>query len=130
MIDVEAYRRDSYTVGPGLQGADAVDALLQEIEAIASGERGRVRGMDALDRTQPLLPPFLALHFPHKMSGAMLALVRHPAITAELTPVIGPDVKCMQSMMFVKRTGKDPYASKGREELPSPFIRAERGPDA
>ena len=49
---------------------------------------------------------FLAIHFPHKISGPMHRTLKHPRIIEVLTRVIGPNVKCMQSMLFIKRAGK------------------------
>jgi ectoine hydroxylase-related dioxygenase (phytanoyl-CoA dioxygenase family) len=36
----------------------------------------------------------------------MLGYLGHPAIAEVLTRVIGPNVKCMQSMLFIKASGK------------------------
>ncbi len=48
----------------------------------------------------------LCLHFPHKLSSPMRDVMAHPGITDVLTAIIGPNVKAMQSMMFVKNAGK------------------------
>ena len=48
----------------------------------------------------------LCLHFPHKLSPLMRDAMAHPAIANILTAIIGPNVKAMQSMMFVKNAGK------------------------
>lgn len=86
------YRRDGYVVAPGLFDRAAIDALLDEADrvAAAAGEGGTI----------------LAFHFPHKLSGHFRATMRHPALVAILTALIGPDVKAMQSMLFVKPPGK------------------------
>lgn len=49
---------------------------------------------------------YLCIHFPHKISPLMRDTLRHPRIVEVLTEVIGPDVKAMQSMLFVKHAGK------------------------
>ena len=46
------------------------------------------------------------LHYPHKASRLMREALAHPAVVRALTAVIGPDVKAMQSMYFVKGEGK------------------------
>ena len=53
-----------------------------------------------------VLRQFLCIHFPHKVSAVMLGLLSHPQAVANLIEVIGPDVKAMQSMLFVKSEGK------------------------
>jgi len=49
---------------------------------------------------------FLCIHQAHKTSPVLRGFLDHPAIVQVLTGVIGPDVKCMQSMLFIKSSGK------------------------
>jgi ectoine hydroxylase-related dioxygenase (phytanoyl-CoA dioxygenase family) len=49
---------------------------------------------------------YLCIHFPHKLSDVMRSAMRNPVIVDALTRVIGPNVKCMQSMLFIKAAGK------------------------
>lgn len=101
------YARDGYVVLPGLLGADEVAALRDEATAIATGGRGPVLGADTLHGSgEAALADVLAIHFPHKASPLMRETLAHPAIVAVLTELIGPDVKAMQSMLFVKNAGK------------------------
>jgi phytanoyl-CoA hydroxylase len=53
-----------------------------------------------------VLRRFLCIHYPHKLSRAARAALTHPRIVAALTAVIGPNVKAMQSMLFIKSEGK------------------------
>jgi len=102
---------------------DAVDTaglndLARETVRICRGELGDVNrspqavGADLTDeqlRTLPeeeLIRHFLCIHHPHKISGVMHRYLAQPTIVDVLTRVIGPDVKCMQSMLFVKAAGK------------------------
>ncbi len=48
----------------------------------------------------------LCVHFPHKLSGQILTTLSHPRIIDMLKLLIGPNLKCMQSMLFVKAAGK------------------------
>ena len=82
-----AYSRDGFVVIPDLLGTTDIAGLHRETEAMA--------GKDVL-----------AIHFPHKLSPVFRATMRHPAIVDVLTTLIGPDVKSMQSMLFVKPAGK------------------------
>ncbi|HLK13777.1 MAG TPA: phytanoyl-CoA dioxygenase family protein [Fimbriimonadaceae bacterium] len=86
-----------------------IEELKHESAAICKGERGDVNGFlpgapgesddDAMRR-------YLCIHFPHKISPLMEGYLGHPAIAEVLTHVIGPNVKCMQSMLFIKSAGK------------------------
>src|SRR5207237_6609090 len=47
----------------------------------------------------------LCVHFPHKISQPILDLARLPVLVDALTTVIGPNVKLVQSMLFIKAAG-------------------------
>ncbi len=49
-----------------------------------------------------LLARHLCIHFPHKLSSLMYETLLHDAIRNALQHVIGANVKCMQSMLFIK----------------------------
>jgi hypothetical protein len=55
---------------------------------------------------EELLRLYLCIHHPHKVSPAAYAALAHPRIVDGLTAVIGPNVKAMQSMLFIKSEGK------------------------
>lgn len=63
-------------------------------------------GDDAELTDEETLRRYLCIHYPHKASAAALAALRAPRIVEALTRVIGPNVKAMQSMLFVKSEGK------------------------
>jgi ectoine hydroxylase-related dioxygenase (phytanoyl-CoA dioxygenase family) len=103
------YRETGFLVFQDALGADEVDALNREAAAICRGDRGAVRGIDpsgAEHDDDAVMRQYLCIHFPHKVSQAMTAALAHPAIVDVLTRVIGPNVKCMQSMLFIKASGK------------------------
>jgi phytanoyl-CoA hydroxylase len=101
------YARDGFLICRDLVDAATVQRLCDETVAIACGLRGDIPGV--VRREQPdasALRDVLAIHFPHKVSPQMAQMVRHPAIVDVLTQIVGPDLKCMQSMLFVKNAGK------------------------
>jgi len=105
----EFYREHGYAVVPGAFGAEGVAALNAETLAVCRGERGAVAGL--ADPTQgesdsDVLSRTLCIHFPHKISRLMFDQLSDPAIVEVLRQVIGPNVKCMQSMLFIKAAGK------------------------
>ena len=103
-----AYDRDGFVAVEGLLTAEEVAALRAETVAIARGMRGAVAGAEPDDgrSDDELIAGVLAIHMPHKISPAMRAAMAHPRITPILTTLISPNVKAMQTMLFVKAAGK------------------------
>ena len=103
------YERDGFVVLEDALAAGEIDKLVGEAVRICRGELGEIRGAGpagADETDDEVLGRFLCIHYPHKMSELMLATMRHPAVVAALTGVIGPNVKAMQSMLFIKAAGK------------------------
>jgi ectoine hydroxylase-related dioxygenase (phytanoyl-CoA dioxygenase family) len=103
------YFRDGYAVLRALFSATAVAELRAETAAIGRGARGAVRGVraDARDLSDDeVCRRYLCIHHPHKLSAPMREALFHPRLLEALGEVIGPNVKCMQSMLFVKGPGK------------------------
>ena len=53
-----------------------------------------------------LLSHFLAIHFPHKMSPLFRSMLDSAELVQYLAELIEPNVKYMQSMLFLKNSGK------------------------
>ncbi len=88
---------------------EEIARLHSEAVRICRGERGALRkglAHGAQESDEEVIRQYLCIHFPHKISPLMHAQLSHPAIVSALTQLIGPDVKCMQSMLFVKSAGK------------------------
>jgi ectoine hydroxylase-related dioxygenase (phytanoyl-CoA dioxygenase family) len=103
------YDRDGYVIVHDLLSADEVARLREETVAVATGARGDILGADVVSRGasgEAALQNVLAIHFPHKASQVMRNALHHTGVVAVLTALLGPDVKCMQSMLFVKNAGK------------------------
>jgi phytanoyl-CoA hydroxylase len=101
------YRENGYLVADERIPAADVERLRQESLAIFRGQ-GDVRGVTLGDPDESeidTLKRYFCLHYPHKVSKAMLDFLRHPALVEVLQSIIGPNVKCMQSMLFVKAPG-------------------------
>jgi hypothetical protein len=104
---IDDYQRNGFCICPSLVDATTVQALCDETLAIAGGRRGAIDGLaDRPVDAQRALRQVLAIHFPHKVSPLVRELIRHPAVVNALQRIVGPDVKCMQSMLFVKSAGK------------------------
>ena len=88
---------------------DEVNSLNAETTRLCRNLDGKIEGAPpaAADLSdEEVLRDILCIHFPHKLSEAMYQALSQPAVVQALTTVIGPDVKCMQSMLFVKAAGK------------------------
>ena len=104
------YDRNGFVVIPDMLSQEDCDRLLVEAAEIGRGNRGAVRGIsklpDNLDDTE-VLSRYLTVQFPHKASELIRdEFIAHPAIAKALSHLIGPNVKCMQSMLFIKPSGK------------------------
>ncbi|GAA3712494.1 phytanoyl-CoA dioxygenase family protein [Microlunatus aurantiacus] len=55
---------------------------------------------------EEMLRQYLCIHYPHKLSAAAERALHTPRIVDALVSVIGPNVKAMQSMLFIKSEGK------------------------
>jgi phytanoyl-CoA hydroxylase len=108
-VDVERFQREGFLVVEDLLGASEVKAIREEAVAICRGERGPVDGLapvPAGEDPDATIARYLCLHFPHKLSALLAQAMRHPRVTDALRQLIGPNVKCMQSMLFIKHAGK------------------------
>jgi phytanoyl-CoA hydroxylase len=104
-----SYRRDGYVVLRRVFTEAEVGQLRAETAAIGRGARGQVRGLcgDAAGLSDDeVCRRYLCIHHPHKLSPLMRDALFNPRLVAALGALIGPNVKCMQSMLFVKGPGK------------------------
>lgn len=100
------YQRDGYAVIETLITPTEVNELREEAGRLCL-ERGKtLDSASANAASSDPLAAYLAIHFPHKLSGRFRAALAHPRIVNVLTMLIGPNVKCMQSMIFIKHGGK------------------------
>ncbi len=105
------YAENGYYVYPEALSNAEVQQLRDETIRICAGEVGAIGGKGISARLEgesddALLRRFLCIHFPHKISPAMFDVLSHPAIVETLTASVSPNVKAMQSMLFIKASGK------------------------
>jgi ectoine hydroxylase-related dioxygenase (phytanoyl-CoA dioxygenase family) len=106
---VEFYRKNGYLVVENGLSGEEVETLRRETTRICSGEAGEIinAGNFAPDSVEDeILRRYLCIHFPHKISEIMFEALKQPTIVRVLQEIIGPNVKCMQSMLFIKASGK------------------------
>lgn len=106
--NIKFYHEQGYLIAPGLLSAGEISALKKETAEIFRGNRGHVEGLlDAKGLSdEELLKKYVAIHFPHKISQTISEYLSLPSVVDILTGIVSPNVKCMQSMLFVKAPGK------------------------
>lgn len=99
------YARDGFAILTDVFDAERLKALrdegIQLCDSMGAGA-GRLPG----ETDDELLCRFLCIHYPHKASELIRDTLFEPRIVDALTRVIGPDIKAMQSMYFIKSEGK------------------------
>ena len=103
------YRDYGYLIANDLLSTEEINELKQETAQIFRGKRGTLEGLVEVDEHEPdaeVLKKYVAIHFPHKISPIIRRYLSHPKVTDILTGVVSDNVKCMQSMLFVKAPGK------------------------
>ncbi|GAA1863282.1 phytanoyl-CoA dioxygenase family protein [Asanoa iriomotensis] len=106
---IEQVRVDGYGVLPDALTADEVAAINAEAVRLCRGELGEItRGSVAGDGESDadVLRRYLCVHHPHKLSSVIARALAHHRVVDVLTRVIGPNVKAMQSMLFIKAEGR------------------------
>ncbi len=106
---VDFFRQNGYLVVEDILSAAELEALRQETAHICRGQRGTVTGLPAFSPTETddeVIQKTLCVHFPHKISDVMYDALGQPGIVQVLTHLVGPNVKCMQSMLFIKSSGQ------------------------
>ncbi len=103
------YAQNGYLVMQQAFDPAEVKALCNEAIEICRGKRGAIKNAEPLPEDindDEVLRRFLCIHFPHKCSDPVRDTLFNPATLKVLTSVIGPNVRCMQSMLFIKSAGK------------------------
>ncbi len=111
--DVEFYREQGFLVVLDALSQADLKEMNDEAVAICRGKRGELKSGKEIDYSQfegmsddEVISYFLCIHHVHKFSDTMKHHLADDAMVDVLTKVIGPNVKCMQSMLFVKSAGK------------------------
>lgn len=107
--NINFYKEKGFLVAPELLSHQEINELKKETAAIFRGERGYIGGMlpvEAGESDEEVLKKYVAIHFPHKISKTIYDTLFHEKIVDMLVRLVSPNLKCMQSMLFVKGPGK------------------------
>lgn len=108
-LDVAFYREQGFLVVEDFFHLDEIGELNADAARICRGDAGPIGGLtehSADESDDEVLRKYLCIHFPHKLSERMASTITDSRTAKALTRLIGPNVKCMQSMLFIKAAGK------------------------
>ncbi len=106
---VTFFEANGYLVLENAFNPAEIEELKQETTLICRGDRGQLPDHPKAGPAEPdasVLNRFLCIHFPHKCSDVMRRAIHNQPTVQTLSTVIGPNVKCMQWMLFIKSSGK------------------------
>jgi phytanoyl-CoA hydroxylase len=86
-----------------------IQSLNQTALEICRGQHGAIRGLEPAlpeESDAEVLRRYLCIHFPHKLSRVAFETLSHKNVVDVLTKCVSPNVKAMQSMLFIKASGK------------------------
>lgn len=101
---VAAFREQGFLVVEGLLGDDDVEAIRSDAIKLCRGEykSENLHPVPNAESDTAALSRYLCIHQPHHISPVMREYLAHPAVSRALARLVAPDVKCMQSMLFIK----------------------------
>ena len=111
---IDFYVENGYLAVPDLVSPHELDELKEDIIKVARGgyPNESIQPVPADLSDEDVLSKILAIHQPHYVSPIMEKYCRHPKISGVLSQITGAhlahwsgNVKCMQSMLFIKPPG-------------------------
>lgn len=102
---IKQVREDGYGVLHDALTPEQVAELNAEAVRLCRGDLGS-GAASGTTTEEDVLRRYLCIHHPHKRSSVIRRALAHDPVVGALTGVIGPNVKAMQSMLFIKAEGK------------------------
>lgn len=106
---VDDFRRDGFLAVPDALSPQEIEELRADTVAICRGQWGDVGNLpefDASESDEDIQRQVLCIHQIHKISPIMHRYLSQRTMVDVLSKIISPNVKCMQSMLFIKAAGK------------------------
>ena len=103
------YAEHGYLVVRGAFSGAEIEPLLAEAVRICRGELGPLEGLEpvsGLDTDEAVLGRYTACHVAHKVSPAFRRLLHDERLVDVARALIGPNVKCVHSVLFFKSPGE------------------------
>ena len=108
-IDIDAYQANGFLVVPSLFAAEEMATLADEVTRLCRGAYGAVKGLEDTPHDEPevdLLCRYIACHVVHKALPLTRTLLADQRIVDVVAALIGPNVKCVHSVLFLKGPGE------------------------
>ncbi|MCY3766858.1 MAG: phytanoyl-CoA dioxygenase family protein [Gemmatimonadetes bacterium] len=101
---IESYQEQGFLVVEGLLSDEDVEAIRSDAVKLCRGEykSENLHPVPNAESDTAALSRYLCIHQPHHISPVMREYLAHPAVSRALARLVAPDVKCMQSMLFIK----------------------------
>ncbi len=101
---IESYREQGFLVVDGLLGDGDVETIRSDGIKLCRGEykSENLHPVPNSESDTAALSRYLCIHQPHHISPVMREYLAHPAVSRALARLVAPDIKCMQSMLFIK----------------------------
>jgi ectoine hydroxylase-related dioxygenase (phytanoyl-CoA dioxygenase family) len=106
------YQRDGYLVVKNLFTKEEVAKMNEDIVNFARLKYGQFEGMEKADGSltdQQVVATYRSITFPHKLSPITNAFLCHPKLVEVLTNIIGSNIKCMSSKIYISRSHKNTW---------------------
>ena len=108
-VDTNHHAEHGYHVVQEAFSREEIEPLLAETTRICRGELGPLEGLEAVsacDTDEAVLSRYIACHVAHKISSRFRLLLRDDRLVDVTRALIGPNVKCVHSVLFVKAPGE------------------------
>ena len=101
---ISSYEKQGFLVVKGLVSPNEVEEIRQDATRLCRGEytSENLKPAPANMSDEEAISRYLCIHQPHHISDFMKSAVAHPGVASVLSQLIAPNVKCMQSMLFIK----------------------------
>jgi ectoine hydroxylase-related dioxygenase (phytanoyl-CoA dioxygenase family) len=103
------YKENGFVVVHNALSTAEVEELKNETTRMARNENGLIADIPTSPASMPdqeVIKQYHCIFNAAQGSEVMYRTMFHPKVLQVLTQVIGPNVKCMQSMLFIKASGK------------------------
>ncbi len=108
-IDAAAYRRNGFTIVPNVFTRQETQDLQREVLRLCRGEYGAVRDLqpcpDGLADAE-VMHRYIACHVVHKALPLTREMLADRRLVDAVCQLIGPNVKCVHSVLFLKGPGE------------------------
>ena len=108
-IDGNSYRREGFLVLPRLFDAAEMDALRDDVTGLCRGEFGQIEGLDPVPSgltDAEIRRRYIGCHVVHKALPRARRLLADSRIVDVVSQLIGPNVKFIHSVLFIKGPGQ------------------------